>query len=140
MGSTSGSRQKMVESRELLLAATMAKGLSQYVDQSAMAVHSWKNRDKISTAFLLELPGPNNLWSSAEWGEALCLLLALPSNACSSVRNLGQPIDDWSEICGPLWPRSSPRNSAWRKLNSAPRSGEGLPKFAGSLLWTGFCL
>ena len=46
----------------------------------------------------------------------------------------------WSEICGPLWPRSSPRNSAWRKLNSAPRSGEGLPKFAGSLLWTGFCL
>ena len=92
MGSTSGSRQKMVESRELLLAATMAKGLSQYVDRSAMAVHSWKNRDKISTAFLLELPGPNNLWSSAEWGEALCLLLALPSNACSSVRNLGQPI------------------------------------------------
>ena len=55
-----------------------------------MAVQSWKNRDKISTAFLLELPGPHNSWSSAEWGEALCLLLSLPSNACT--RSFGQPI------------------------------------------------
>ena len=82
----------MVENREQLLAATMAKGLSLYVDQGAMAVKAWKNRDKISTAFLLELPGPHNAWSSAEWAEALCLLLSLPSNACKSSRNLGQPI------------------------------------------------
>ena len=91
-GAVSGSRQKMVESRELLLAATLGKGLSQYVDQSAMAVKAWKNRDKISTAFLLELPGPHNSWPSAEWSEALCLILSLPSNACISTRNLGQPI------------------------------------------------
>ena len=57
-----------------------------------MAIKAWKNRDKISTAFLLELPGPHNSWSSAEWAEALCLLLSLPSNACTSARNLGQPI------------------------------------------------
>ena len=68
------------------------KGLSQYPDQSAMPVKAWKNRDKISAGFLLELPGPHNPWSSAEWAEALCLLLSLPSNACKSVRNLGQPI------------------------------------------------
>ena len=91
-GAVSGSRQKMVESRELLLAATLGKGLSQYVDQSAMAVKAWKNRDKISTAFLLELPGPHNSWPSAEWSEALCLILSLHSNACISTRNLGQPI------------------------------------------------
>ena len=68
------------------------KGLGQYPDQSAMPVKAWKNRDKISAGFLLELPGPHNPWSSAEWAEALCLLLSLPSNACKSVRNLGQPI------------------------------------------------
>ena len=93
-GAVSGSRQKMVESRELLLAATLGKGLGQYVDQSAMAVKAWKNRDKISTAFLLELPGPHNSWPSAEWSEALCLILSLPSNACISTRNLGQPIGE----------------------------------------------
>merc|ERR1712015_409158 len=70
----------------------MAKGLSLLQDQSSMAIQTWKNRDKISTAFLLELPGPHNQWSSAEWGEAICLLLGLPSNSCKDARNLGQPI------------------------------------------------
>ena len=59
-----------------------------------MALKSWKNRDKLTTAFLLELPGPHNQWTSAEWGEALCLVLGLPSNTCSDNRNLGQPIGD----------------------------------------------
>ena len=77
LGAVEGSRQKMVEGREMLLAATLSKGLSQLADQGAMAVTSWKNRDKISTAFLLELPGPHDVWSSAEWIEALCLLLSL---------------------------------------------------------------
>ena len=58
------------------------------------SVKSWRNRDKISTAYLLELPGPHNSWTSAEWGEALCLLLSLPSNSCRDLRNLGKPIGD----------------------------------------------
>ena len=82
----------MLESRELLLAGAMGKALSLYENQGAMAIKSFKNRDKISTAFLLELPGPNNQWTSAEWGEAICLLLGLPSNSCRDLRNLGQPI------------------------------------------------
>ena len=57
-----------------------------------MAVRSWANRDKLSTAFLLDLPGPHNLWTSVEWGEAMCLSLALPSNACKPL--LGQKIGD----------------------------------------------
>ena len=76
------------------MAATMKKALGQYPDQSVMAVKSWRNRDKISTAFLLELPGPHNSWTSAEWGEALCLLMSLPSNSCRDLRNLGKPIGD----------------------------------------------
>ena len=91
-GAKSGTRQKLLESRELVLAATMKKALGQYPDQSTMAVKSWKNRDKFSTAFLLELPGPHNSWTSAEWGEALCLLLSLPSNSCRDLRHLGKLI------------------------------------------------
>ena len=82
-GHPSGSRQKLLEGREQLLAAVLTKALSEYPDQSAMAVKAWKNRDKLSTAFLLDLSGPQNQWSSAEWGEAL----ALP-DAESSIKQL----------------------------------------------------
>ena len=93
-GALSTSRQKILEGRELLLAATLTKALTHYPDKSSMAVKGWKNRDKLSTAFLLELPGPHNVWSSMEWGEATCLLLGLPSNSCRDERHLGQPIGD----------------------------------------------
>ena len=43
-------------------------------------------------AFLLDLPGPHNIWSSVEWGEAMSLILALPSNSCKEF--LGQKIGD----------------------------------------------
>ena len=43
-------------------------------------------------AFLLDLPGPHNNWSSGEWGEAMSLILALPSNSCKEF--LGQKIGD----------------------------------------------
>ena len=91
-GAEAGSRQKLLESREMILAATLSKALSQFPDQSAMAITGWTNRDKFTTAFLLELPGPHNPWTSAEWGEALCLLLGLPSNSCRDLRHLGKPI------------------------------------------------
>ena len=84
----------MVEARESLLAAVLGKALHQYPDQSLNAIKAWKNRDKISTAFLLELPGPHNQWSSAEWGEAICLVLSIPPNCCKDPRHLGQPIGD----------------------------------------------
>ena len=94
LGAEMGSRQKVVEARESLLAAVLGKALHQYPDQSLNAIKAWKNRDKISTAFLLELPGPHNQWSSAEWGEAICLVLSIPPNCCKDPRHLGQPIGD----------------------------------------------
>ena len=55
-------------------------------------MRAWKNRDKLTTAFLLELPGPHNQWSLAEWGEALCLILSVPPNCSRDPRHLGRPI------------------------------------------------
>ena len=92
LGADSGSRQVITREREGMLAKVLQKSLDSLEDQSSMAVRSWTNRDKLSTAFLLDLPGPHNLWTSVEWGEAMCLILALPSNACKPF--LGQKIGD----------------------------------------------
>ena len=59
-----------------------------------MAVRSWNNRDKLSTAFLMDLPGPHNFWTWAEWEEAMCLTLDLPSIVCRELK--GQKIWDWT--------------------------------------------
>ena len=91
-GAAFGTRRRAVEARETLLAAAVGKALSLCEDQSSLAVRAWKNRDKLTTAFLLELPGPHNQWSPAEWGEALCLILSVPPNCCRDPRNLGRPI------------------------------------------------
>lgn len=91
-GAAFGTRRQVVEARETLLVAAVGKALSQHEVQSSLAVRAWKNRDKLTTAFLLELPGPHNQWSSAEWGEALCLILNVPPNCCRDPRHLGQPI------------------------------------------------
>ena len=94
LGAEWGSRQAVLKERERILKIVMEKALGQFPDQAAMPVMAWKNRDKLTTAFLLELPGPHNQWTSAEWGEALCLLLSLPANCCRDPRHLGKPIGD----------------------------------------------
>ena len=92
LGAESGSRQKLVQNRELLLAKTLTKALEDFSDPSSMAVKAWKNRDKMSTAFLLDLPGAHNQWTSAAFSEAMCLLLALTSIQCKEL--LGLPVGD----------------------------------------------
>ena len=66
LGAESGSRQAITREREAILAKVLQKALDSLEYQSSMAVRSWRNRDKLSTAFLLDLPGPHNLWSSVE--------------------------------------------------------------------------
>ena len=83
LGSEDGStRGKLTEEREVLRAAAYRQAIYGYRDQSAMAVMAWKNRDKLSTAWLMALPGPDSSLTSPQFGEAMCLLLALPSLCC----------------------------------------------------------
>ena len=50
--------------------------------QKGPALSSVKERDKLSTAFLLSLPGPRYGLSSGVFAEALATLLAMPSRVC----------------------------------------------------------
>ena len=52
-------------------------------------VLAWTNRDKLSTAWLQSLPGPNGL-SNAEFSEAMALVLCTPSPACQD--RVGQKV------------------------------------------------
>ena len=47
-----------------------------------MGLSGIKERDKLTTAFLLGLPGPRHGLSSQVFAESLATLLAMPSPAC----------------------------------------------------------
>ena len=90
-GSVDGSsRKRLGEVREQVFARVMKRGLLLYPDQSTCPVSSWKERDKLSTAFLLSLPGPHYGIQAPVFSEALATLLCAPSPMCST--RLGQPI------------------------------------------------
>ena len=57
-GSTSGGTHgKLVQEKEMLLGRVMLHALENHRDQTDRAVFSWPQRDKMSAAFLLQLPG-----------------------------------------------------------------------------------
>ena len=90
-GSEDGStRRRLGEAREQLMGRVLQRALLLHPDQSSGPVSSWKERDKLSTAWLLSLPGPHYGISSAVFTEALATLLCSPSPACSA--RLGQKI------------------------------------------------
>ena len=83
LGSEDGSTRKLVtDEREKLRAAVLKKALEDYPNQAARSVIAWKQRDKLCTAFLVALPGPHTSLSSPQFGEALCVILCMPSLCC----------------------------------------------------------
>ena len=83
-------RKRLGEAKEQLLGRVLKRGLLLHPDQTTGPVSSWKERDKLSTAFLLSLPGPHYGIPSAMFSEAIATLLCAPSPACSA--RLGQSI------------------------------------------------
>ena len=84
-GSEDGStRKRLCEKKEQLLGRVLKRGLLLHPDQTTGPVSSWKERDKLSTAFLLSLPGPHYGIPSDMFSEALATLLCAPSPACSA--------------------------------------------------------
>ena len=76
-----GTRRLIVQQREELRAAVLEEALSRYPDPTKRQVLAWTNRDKLSTAWLQSLPGPEG-FSNLEFTEALALALCMPSPAC----------------------------------------------------------
>ena len=89
-GSVSGgTRGKLVQEKEILLGRVMLRALENHRDQTDRAVFSWPQRDKMSAAFLLQLPGHDTSLTSAEFTECAASLLCLPSPACCDPKVLG---------------------------------------------------
>ena len=78
-----GTRKLIVNQREELRAAVLGETLSRLKapHNTSRPVMAWTNRDKLSTAWLQSLPGPNGL-NNAEFSEAMALVLCTPSPAC----------------------------------------------------------
>ena len=82
-GRTDGSTRRIVtEKRERMRAQVLSRALEVHVNQQARPVLVWPQFDKLSTAWLLALPGPHSGLSSQVFSKALCAYLCLLSPAC----------------------------------------------------------
>ena len=61
----------------------LTKVLKDNVPPKTRAALSWKQRDKVSSAWVLSIPGPDTTLSNAEFSEAAASNLCLPSPACA---------------------------------------------------------
>ena len=82
-GSTTGATRKLLsKAREELRLDVFERSISLQAHNRARGLSSWKERDKLCTAFLLSTPGPHSSLSSPVFAEAMATLLSLPSRAC----------------------------------------------------------
>ena len=85
-GSENGStRKRVLEQRESLKGQVLTKALEMYPDQLARPVKVWPQMDKLSTSWLLSLPGPHSGLASNIFSEAVCANLCLPSPSCRGI-------------------------------------------------------
>ena len=86
-GSTRG---KISEERDKTWANLIVKSLENHPqqDRTNRPVWSWLQRDKLSSAWLQALPGPDTSMTSAEFSEAAAAALCIP--ILLVLRNLGK--------------------------------------------------
>ena len=83
LGSTDGrTRSRVVEAIEKDRFKLLSKSLELHQPQSTRIVWAWKQRDKISCAWLLSLPSLETQLTSVEFSEAAAANLCLPSPSC----------------------------------------------------------
>ena len=74
-------RRAVVQQREELRGGVLKEALAKMDNSTLKPVRAWANRDKLSSAWLQCLPGPDGL-SSQAFSEAMALLLCMPSPGC----------------------------------------------------------
>ena len=85
-GSTSGkTRSLIVEQRERQMGRVLEESLLRHHDLTARFVWSWPERDKLSSQWLLTLPGHDTFLTAEEFSECLAALLCLASPACTAL-------------------------------------------------------
>ena len=115
-GSVSGATRKSItEAVENTRAKVLVKALDLVRPKSTRAAWAWRQRDKVSSAWLLAIPGPDTTLTSAEFREAAATNLCLPSPACAG--RVGETVKGQKKIdkygdniqatplCGDHWRR-----------------------------------
>ena len=74
-------RRSVTQQREEFKGAVLEEALTRHNNLNQRPVLAWANRDKLSSAWLQCLPGPEGLPNQA-FTEALSSLLCMPSPAC----------------------------------------------------------
>ena len=131
-GSISGeTRSQIVEQRERQMGRVLLEGLSTFTNQSARPVWSWPERDKLSSQWLLALPGHNSSLTSEEFSEAIAALLCLPSPTCATKvgERVGRSIVD---KYGDSVMAAALQGDGWRKRHDCVKM-----RIFGLLRWAG---
>ena len=82
-GSIDGStRGKVTQAVEGMRAKVLEKALALVRPKTTRAAWAWRQRDKVSSAWLLAIPGPDTTLTCPEFAEAAAANLCLPSPAC----------------------------------------------------------
>ena len=96
-GSVTGeTRKKITSSRENTLALVLAKSLDLHRPKKDKPAWAWRQRDKLSTSWLLARPGADSTLSNAEFSETSANNLCLPSPACAG--KLGEIIKGQKKV------------------------------------------
>ena len=82
-GSLDGTtRKRILEQMEMLKGSVLTKALQHHPNQMARPVKVWPQIDKLSSSWLLSLPGPHSGLTSSIFSESVCANLFLPSPPC----------------------------------------------------------
>ena len=76
-------RGRITQARETTQALLLAKALENHRPKKDRPAWAWRQRDKLSSSWLLARPGPDSTLSNAEFSEASATSLCLPSPACA---------------------------------------------------------
>ena len=82
-GCTTGYTRKLLSrAREELRLEVFQQAVILHHNQRARGIRSWKERDNLTTSWLLSTPGPHSSLPSLVFAEALATLLSMPSRVC----------------------------------------------------------
>ncbi len=80
--------------------AVLEKAMEEYPDQTARSVIHMKQLDKVSSAWVFALPGPDTYIPSPAFSETMCSYLCVPSPACQEFvgQKIGrETVDIWGD-------------------------------------------
>ena len=123
-GSVTGkTRGKVEETRENTRAKVLEKALTTVRPKSTRAAWAWRQRDKISSAWVLALPSADTALSNAEFAEAPASSLCLWSPACQG--RVREPINGQKKTdeYGDTVQSTAPRGDHWRMRHNSMLCG-----------------